>query len=268
MVHSRKLVSFSGSCPINCKHCYTHELNHGKYKSDMDEIPEIVEALNDGKPFDIIYVSRSRENFIDEVAGVNLVTKLFEKYHKHIFVITRKILSDQCIDNIVSLNRKMKQEGLFFGMAVSVPARGSYSITESPECIESPNARCELIKKLHNNGITTILMARPVFPNRVIPTHEIISLIEEYSPYIDAVVSSGLAVNDAILKQLNMVRADFQFLDGNNAEFLIGSEARDIQYIDVKDELKEIEHCCQLYSIPFSTHSMHAINMLIDRALS
>ena len=88
----RKIVSFSGYCPLNCKHCYTYELPLQNGKNDLGEIPDIVESLADADDFDVIYVSRSRENFIDETAGAKLLESLYEAYHKPMLVITRKDL--------------------------------------------------------------------------------------------------------------------------------------------------------------------------------
>ena len=106
-------------------------------------------------------------------------------------------------------------------------------------------------------------MARPVFPREIIPTTEIVDLIVRYAPNIDAVVASGLAINKHILQRLKMKREAFRYLSGNHAEFLIGSQAENIEYIDVSNELSEIQHCCGKLNIPFSTHSMEALNSIM-----
>lgn len=259
----RKIVSFSGYCPLNCKHCYTYELPLQNGKNDLGEIPDIVESLADADDFDVIYVSRSRENFIDETAGAKLLESLYEAYHKPMLVITRKDLSNLCIERLAKLNKKMKQEERLLTVAVSVPANKSYCITEDAKCVVEPESRCMVLKHLHEAGIHTIFMARPVFPREIIPTTEIVDLIVRYAPNIDAVVASGLAINEHILQRLKMKREAFRYLSGNHAEFLIGSQAENIEYIDVSNELSEIQHCCGKLNIPFSTHSMEALNSIM-----
>jgi len=264
-ISSRKLVSFSGSCPINCKHCYTFEFAQRKTKSDADEIEDIISGLGDGESFDVIYVSHDRENFIDENAGINLVEALYYTQKKHIFIITRKTLSNTCINRLAQVSEKMKGDGLLLAVAISIPANKSYFITEDTSCIASPEARCDCIRRLHNAGIKTIFLARPLFPDNIIPVDEITRMIIDNTSYIDAVVSSGLAVNPAILKRLQMEDYSFNYLSGNNAEFLIGSEVNNIRYIDVKHELEKIQECCKTCTIPFATHSMQALNILLEK---
>lgn len=109
-------------------------------------------------------------------------------------------------------------------------------------------------------------MARPVLPNRILPVSEIINLIHQNSEYIDSVVASGLAVNNRILKRLNLQESDFSYLPGDNSEYLIGSGAKDIQYINVERELHMIQTSCSDLNLPFFTHSMNALNLLNEKA--
>lgn len=265
LIDSRKLVSFSGCCQINCKHCYTYEIAHQKTNSDEEEIDEIISSLNDGTAFDVVYVSHDRENFIDEDAGMNLVNKLYKTQKKHIFIITRKGLSDACISRLSQINKSMGKDGLLLAVAVSIPAGESYSVMEDVACIASPKERCDCIRRLHNAGIRTIFMARPVFPKSIVPVDEITTMIEKNASYIDVVVASGLAVNNSILNRLQLTEECFSFLPGDNAEYLIGSEVKGIKYIDVKTELEMIHKCCKMCSIPFVTHSMQALNILLEK---
>ena len=258
---NRVLVSFQGKCPLECKHCYTLDHVSQKNNQDIDEIEQIISSIR-GMKFDIIYVSHDRENFIDEQAGLQLAESLYETFHKSILIITRKCLCQDTIVQLANLRRKMEINSHYLFVAVSIPANSSYGITEKIDKISTPEARCELLKSLHKNGINSILLARPLFPNAIIPTEEIIELITRYHNYIDAVVASGLAINNSILDRLGMNEKDFKCLPGNNDRFLIGSSAKDIKYIDVSAELSEIDRVCNEYGIVFSNHSMDALNKI------
>ena len=265
MISNRKLVSFDGHCPVNCKHCYTHDFVYEtEINPDYGQINDLVSSLDDGKDFDVIYVSRRRENFIDESAGIELIKQLYRKYKKHILVITRMNLTKTCIDQLAQINCAMMTEGKRLVVAISIAADSSYNTIEDSQHIASPRDRCEALKKTHEAGIQTILMARPILPNSIIPTREIIELIIEYKQSIDVVVSSGLAVNHRILSRLNKTEKDFIYLPGDNTEFLIGSEAKGIRYVDVSKELASIKESCIKIKIPFYTHSIQALNQLIQ----
>lgn len=261
MYTSRILVSFSGRCPLECKHCYTLDCDSHKNEKDLDEIESIVSSVR-GSTFDIIYISHDRENFIDEQAGIKLTESLYAAYKKSILIITRKNLCQSTIKQLAALSKKMKVNGDSLFVAVSIPANSSYGITEKTEQIASPLDRCELLKALHLNGIKSILMARPIFPNAIVPIDEVIEMISDYHEYLDAVVASGLAVNDSILERLGLSESELMFLPGNHSSFLIGSSAKNIKYIDVDAELIKIKKVCDKNRIIFSTHSMDALNQL------
>lgn len=260
-IKTRSLISYEGICPMNCKHCYTYELAHPYSPKTHNELLDEIESESS----DVIYISRKKENFFNEEEGLRLTVDAYHKFSKHMLIITRKTLSDRCIQHLKELTIEMNQHGHMLAIAVSIPANDSYGITEDSTIIASPEERCNLLRRLHEAHIPTIFMARPLFPNTIIPTKELIDLISKYSPYIDSVVSSGLAVNDAILQRLGFSGFEFNYLPGNHKEYLIGSEADNIKYIDVSTELEDLKAACTAADIPFFTHSMEALNHLLSR---
>ena len=120
----------------------------------------------------------------------------------------------------------------------------------------------EIIKKVHDSGINTILMIRPLMPDSIIPLKEVFDLINITKENIDAVVSSGLAVNPTILERLGFKEEDFSYMEGNNSEFLIGAEVPNIKYVDTDEEIKKIEDFCRSNSILFRRHSLDAVNAI------
>lgn len=261
----RKLISFSGLCPMNCKHCYMHELESSKecYTSDISQIDDLIKELGNKDEYDIVYISRRRENFVDESAGIELAEGVYKACNKHILIITRSNLSDECIGRLQELSNNMKEKGHHLIVAVSIAADKSYGVLEDIERIPSPEARCDVLKRLHNAGILTIFMARPILPDRIIPVKEVIDLIHDNAEYLDAVVSSGIAVNDQILDRLGIKAEDLHYLPGNNQEYLIGSEAKNIKYVDVIKELDQIRVACDEVGRLFFDHSLKAVEYLI-----
>ena len=131
----RVFVSYDTICPMKCKHCYTYELELREKPRTADEL---VKSLTD-EIFDIIYVSKSYENFYDEEKGILLCESLWEKFHKDIFIITRRRLSDSTLAALARLNQQMRIKGNGLYLGVSVSANDSASILENQNFYYFPN---------------------------------------------------------------------------------------------------------------------------------
>lgn len=258
ILKKREIVSFDGPCPYNCKHCYTFGLNE---ENKHLTIEDIVNSLK-GKEFDVIYVSHNKENFLKPSEGIKLCEELFSNYNKDIIAITRNVFNDSELNELVNLQKKMKEKDKDLFLAVSIPAKESINITEGNDLIPTPSKRIDFLKRAKEKGLTTILVIRPLFPNNIIPTSEALEIIDDLNGYVDCVLSSGLAVNKAILSQLKMSEEQFKYLDGDNSNYLIGATSSDTKYIDVTEELSKIKAKCSDLNIPFFDHSLSAINYL------
>lgn len=258
---SRALISFEGKCPMNCKHCYTYDLD---LQMDDLDINTTVKKLT-SESCDIIYVSQRYENFWDEDRGYLLCSELYSKYHKDIFIITRSYLSDDMIQKLCCLNDLMCREDNTLFLAVSVCADESYGITENPELCPTPIQRLSNLQRAHICGIKTVLMLRPIFPNEIIPVTECTSLISQFSKCIDAVVTSGLIATERILKRLQISKKDLSYLPSGDSTYLADLKADDVLYLDVEDELQEIERQCSIENIPCFRHSMPALNTITNK---
>ena len=256
---SRALVSFEDRCPLNCKHCYTYELDA---PSTNHNIKNIVSKLS-GADFDVLYISQRYENFYDEDQGYSLCKELFTKYHKDIFIITRSYLSDRMIRNLCDLNKEMQCHGNNLILAVSICATNSYTRTENPELCPTPAQRMMNLQRARIGGIRTILMLRPIFPETIIPVTECTTLVSDYSEYIDAVVTSGLIVTDGILKRLQLDRNLLSYLAEGDSSYLDNLRNKEVMYVDVEAELQEIASVCGSLGIPCFRHSMPALNAIV-----
>lgn len=256
--NKRVLVSFDGECPMKCKHCYTYDLEFQESSRTIEQLVQSIEKRH----FDIIYISQSYENFIDEKKGLKLCKKLYDTYHKDILIITRSILSDEVLLELKKLNEEMKKNGNQMFLAVSVCADESYGITEDILKCPEPRIRLNNLKKAYNYSIKTILMLRPIFPEKLIPVQECLELIKSSQNYINAVVSGGLIVTDTIIEALHIDMGCIQWSINGDSEYLKDLDKSKVKYIDVKNEMKEIEIYCQSISVPFFRHSMPALNYI------
>jgi len=253
----RAIVSFSGICPMNCKHCYTFELD----KEGEDQIDNIIGTIGN-RSFDIIYVSQSYENFFDGKKGTMLCTDLYNKYKKDIVIITRSYLDDEIIEILYDLNETMKINGHQLYLMVSFSAKKSYGVTEDVDICPSPKLRISNLERAFNKGIKTALLLRPLFPNNIIPILESINIIEETKPFINAVISSGLILTDKILDRLGLNKNDFNYLETGDSEYLKDLDKENVKYVDVEREIHIVQAYCELIRMPFFMHTMPAINYL------
>lgn len=257
-IKKRVLVSFDGECPYYCKHCYTYSLDkQTKHRS----LEEIVDSIKN-EEFDVIYVSQRKENFVSPDEGLELCEALYERYHTNIVAITRNVFNNSHLKRLKVLSDRMINEGNTFFLCSSVPGLASAAITEDLSIVPSPEDRINFLRDVYNEGIRTILIIRPLYPKNIIPTDEIIELINKCKLFVSCVLSSGLVVNNDILRMLNYKETDFLYTDNGQSDYLVGAIEDEMKYINVKEELEELKKYCLKIGVPFFEHSMTAINYL------
>lgn len=257
---NRAFASFSGICPYRCNHCYTfidEFVSKGK-----DNIESIIDSLK-GKDFEIVYVSGYRENFIKPSEGILLLERLYKEFGCDILLTTRAVFEQEFINRISTLNSEMKKNGNNLFLCISIPAYESYELLEPSKLIPSPEMRMDFLKKIHIEGIYTILTIRPLCPDSFIPTAETLKIINNVKSHCSAVISSGIVVNDYILDKLESFPTNFSYTESNIMNCL--DNKIPVKYVDVEHELDTIEKHCKDLNIPFFKNSLPAINYLYDR---
>lgn len=254
----RVFVSFDAACPMKCKHCYTYEL---KQRNKQRNIDELVDSLVE-ECFDIIYVSKSYENFYDEKRGLLLCKALWERFHKDIFIITRRRLDDTTIEKLAQLNSEMRLNGSGLYLGVSASAMESASLLENQDFCPTVLERMSNLKRAKDLGIKTVLLLRPLLPDNIISIEEPLCLVEKSKGFVDVVISSGLIVTDKILHSLNLNQTDMKYLERGDSDYLADLHSDSIRYVDAQDEIQKIRECCKNNRIPFFEHSMPALNAI------
>lgn len=257
-VKKRVLVSFDDLCPYQCKHCYTLGIPRTNSNRSIETIVKSIAELE----FDIVYVSQRRENFINQNQGIELCEQLFEKYKCHILIITRNVFETQHIERLKKLKNKMATVHKNIVVAVSVFATKSYSISENPNVLPTPNERLQFVQTLAVEGFDTITMIRPVFPSKFVPVEELYEIVDLCETFDTCIVSSGLAVNENILWQLHIQERELSYVD--NAQYLEGAMEGELRFVDVSQELDSLKKYCKNKKIPFFEHSMSAVNFLLN----
>lgn len=256
--YKRQFVSFTGKCPYQCNHCYTFCTGYDSYDSGKN-VKEIVKRLKN-EEFDIVYISGHKENFVNPDEGIELSEQIFRKYNSDIMITTRNIFSQEQLEKINILNKKMKEKNKDLFFCASIPALQSYKKLEPNSIIPSPVQRIENLKKIYNLGIYTILTLRPLCPDAYIPIEEIIDIIELCKQHTSVVLSSGIVVDDEILRKLVGFPKDFVSQEKPLMPCLKNNIS--MIYVDVNEELKKIKEKCKECELVFFEHSLPAIEYL------
>lgn len=257
----RAFASFGGKCQYKCNHCYTFIDKFSTLKNNS--IPEIINEL-ETKDFNIIYISGYNENFYIPEMGIKLIERLYEHFKCHILFTTRNVFDNENMKKIQTINNNMRKDKRMLFACVSISAYDSYKKLEPNVIIPTPNQRIEFVKKLYKIGVSTFLTLRPICPNDFIPTNEYINILREVEKNCTGVISSGIIVNDEILKKLK----GFPVVFRSNEKPIMPCLHQDnlyVKYTDVEIELRTIKDYCAQHSIPFYSGSIEAIqNSLID----
>lgn len=253
----RAFVSFDELCPYQCKHCYTYGIERNKFRTTE----EIVDSISK-ESFDVIYVSQKNDNFSNPSRGIDLCRKLFEKYNKDLFIITRNVFNNDEMQELCSLKSTMDEKGKKIFIAISLNSLASVGVCEDISKTPSPIERIYFIKKLSKEGYNPILMLRPIFPDKIIPVGECLEILESTYEYVSCVVSSGLGVNSDILKRLDMQENDFTY--NQSQEYLQGAIDCEIKFVDVDFEIEKIRQKCESLNISMFEHSMPALNYVLE----
>lgn len=258
--NTRVIIGFDGTCPYDCKHCYVQGLDRGDKRRSINEL---IGSIED-EQFDIIYLSQKYENFFCEQAGFELSKSLYEKYRKDIYIITRCELSEDTITKLSELNTQMLENGHHLMIGVSFCAYQSYRKSESEMCPE-PERRINCLRNLHNKGIATILLLRPIFPDKFIPVKEVQGIIYNAADYCDCIISSGLIASPKIMDRLGIDYEHTKFLEKGDSSYLDDIDDEEFSFLDVEDEIEVIKETAETVGKPFFRHSMLALNYICGK---
>lgn len=172
-------------CPYNCAFCY---VKSGFMKYIKLEIEDIIKFLKDnfGK-YDIVYISGDTDSFAYPRTNqaIELIEKIAENINVDILFTTRTKFDEKHLKRLKDINSYMKRKNHKLISCISISRLFSAEYIE-PYPIPSPQERIEMLKKLKENGLYTILATRPFLP--IINSDEYIEIIKKSKNYVDVVL--------------------------------------------------------------------------------
>lgn len=184
-------------CPYSCAFCY---VKSGFVKYPNLEIDEIISWLIENKnKYNIVYISGDTDSFAPP--RTNEAIKLLEEISKNIDVditfTTRTLFTDNDIYKLKTISDNMKARNHKLIASISISRLSSASFIE-PLPIPSPEKRIELLKKLKDNGLYTMLAVRPFLP--IISSDEYLEIIKKCKDFADVVLGEVWYASDDLIE--------------------------------------------------------------------
>ena len=164
-------------CPYNCAFCY---VKSGFTKYAKMEMENIIAFLKENKEkYDIVYISGDTDSFAPPRTSkaIELIKMIAQYIDVDITFTTRTIFDEEDIKRLKGISDYMKEKKHILIPSISISSLYSHDFVE-PKPIPTPEERIELLKRLKENGLSTILATRPFLPT--IDAEEYIQIIKKY----------------------------------------------------------------------------------------
>lgn len=202
-IDQERVLTYSGLvCPLDCKYCFSEELNQEQKKSSiylsevqfdlLKQLPEEIKLIMLGCDTEFF---QSRKNSLEALEKLSDIGK-------DISVITKLSLPEPFIEKLKDINIKLGQKGNFLTFSESITCLDSAREWE-PKAPE-PKKRIETLKIAHEKRIKTLVAIRPLLP--IVSDEELKRLIDLTKDYSCGYYSGPLYLKDlnhALLKEVD-----------------------------------------------------------------
>lgn len=248
-------------CPYSCAFCY---VKSGFMKYKKLEIDNIIEFLEKNKEkYNIVYISGDTDSFAPPRTdkAIELIKRISECIDVDITFTTRTTFNDDNLKKLKNINDYMKNKNHKLIVSISISRLYSANYIE-PAPIPSPEERIEMLKKLKENGLYTILATRPFLP--IITSDEYIEIIKRSKNYVDAVLGETWYADE---KLINDICKDFDMKKVQFVEKIMDFDNNDKVWkcYEAKEIVEKVTQFCKENGIPFYMRSNPAIEYIRSR---
>lgn len=245
-------------CPYSCSFCY---VKSGFMKYMKLEIEDIIEFLKKNRDlYNIVYISGDTDSFAPPRTekAIELIKRISESIEVDITFITRAIFNDDNLNELKKINDFMKCRNYKLIASISISRLYSAKYLE-PYPIPSPEERIEILKKLKDKGLYTILATRPFLP--MIHPNEYIEIIKKSKDYVDAVLGEIWYADEKLIKEV-CNDCDIQKIDFTEKTMDFDNNNKVWKCYKAKDTVEEVTKYCKENKIPFYMRSYPAIEYI------
>lgn len=193
VIEGDRILSYSKLiCPLDCKYCFTENLNDAQNSNAVYFPEKQFELLKESsEEIKTIMLGCDTEFFLNKNEALATIKRL-SSLNKDISVITKLSLDSEFIENLKLVSNEMNNHGNKIVFSVSIPCFESSSKWE-PKVPKVEN-RINTLKNVSNAGIWSMVAIRPLIPN--IDKLEIDKIVDLTNPYVFGYYSGPLYVKD------------------------------------------------------------------------
>lgn len=245
-------------CPYSCAFCY---VKSGFVKYPNLEINEILNYLiNNRNKYNIIYISGDTDSFAPPRTdkAIRLLEEIAKIIDVDITFTTRTVFTDSDILRLKTISDNMKEKGYKLIASISISRLYSSDFIE-PLPIPSPEERINVLKRLKESGLYTMLAVRPFLP--IISSDEYIEIIKKCSGFVDAVLGEIWYADEELIKTVcKDIDVDkIHFVD-KKMDFDLGEKTW--KCYEAESTIEKINKYCKENNIKFYMRSYPAIEYI------
>jgi DNA repair photolyase len=197
------------NCLFDCKYCFVNNMNFNQKRNVPYLTDKQIKLLNNvPEKIKLIMLGCDTEFFQNKSESIEILYRL-SKYRKDISTITKMILSEEILQNILNIDSILNVTGNIITLSVSITSLESAKMWEPN--IPSPQKRIDLLKRAYNLGIKTLVALRPLLPT--VNTSEIEEIIRRTKNFCYGYYSGPLYLKElSIIQNLNILNLTIENL--------------------------------------------------------
>ena len=245
-------------CPYSCAFCY---VKSGFNKYPNFNIDEIISYLKTNrKKYNIIYISGDTDSFAPPRTSkaIELLEKISKSIDVDITFTTRTVFKTEDIKRLKNISDYMKTKNYKLIASISISRLNSSEFIE-PKPIPKPEERIELIKRLKENGIYTMLAVRPFL--LLFESKEYIEIIKRCKNYVNVVLGEIWYADE------NLINDVCKRIDKDKIPFVdkimdFDTNKKVWKCFEAQNIVKEVDKYCNHNNIKFYMRSYPAIEYI------
>ncbi|MEK7634872.1 MAG: radical SAM protein [Patescibacteria group bacterium] len=201
VIEKDRVLSYSKLiCPLDCKYCFSEDLNNTQSSNSAYLSEEQFELLKDlPEEIKTIMLGCDTEFFQNKNEALDVLRKLSDS-GKDISIITKLVLDDEFVKNLKDVSNEMNKKNNFITFSVSIPCFESSNKWEPK--VPKVEKRIDTLKRVSDAGINSMVAIRPLIPN--LEESEIDKIIDLTNPYVFGYYSGPLYIksfNNGLLSE-------------------------------------------------------------------
>lgn len=248
-------------CPYNCAFCYVKSKFMKYAKMEIEKIIQFL--INNQKKYDIVYISGDTDSFAPPRTdkGIELIKEISKNINTDILFTTRTIFSEENLKKLKEINYCVKSKNHKLISCISISRLFSANYIE-PYPIPTPKERIEMLRQLKENGLYTILAARPFLP--IIKADEYIEIIKKSKNYIDVVLGEIWYADNKLIKNVCM-DIDIEKIEFKDKTMDFDTNNSIWKCYEAKETVEKVTKYCKENNIPFYMRSRQAVEYIRNR---